>query len=367
MDLHLLDRSETVKPILVKLFDTEKIYALAKDEKPEARTELTTIVTELLDCDLSEAESELVADVLIQLVSRATLDLRRSLAKHLAKRDNVPLTLAIHMANDDIDVAGEMLQHSRVFNDLDLTYIINSKTSEYWQRIAMRAEISKELQKILVDTHDYPTAHALTKNMDIVLSGYAIGVLHEMSEDSDALTKELVMRSELPSDLLQDIYRQAGNSLKSLMKTNPNISETDIDEAVENEITQSNQQVEIHSVAADIPDQTHEDQIMAMMNMLRAGNMAPFMRRFAEIVDLDKSIIQRALEQKSAKALAILCKAHDIGKADFVSMFLLTNSLRNKGKMVGMNDMSCAVDYYNRIEKHDAKIIFHKMKSDIVD
>ncbi|MCK6418949.1 MAG: hypothetical protein L6Q57_08470, partial [Alphaproteobacteria bacterium] len=109
MDLGFLDKSSHVTPLLVKLYDSHKIYTLAHDKKPEARQELTKAVLELLDMDLNPREGELIADVLIALIRQAERDLRQALAERLCAMDNVPLRLVLHMANDEIDVARPVL------------------------------------------------------------------------------------------------------------------------------------------------------------------------------------------------------------------------------------------------------------------
>ena len=44
MDLSFLDKSSNVTPLLVKLYDSQQLHNLAKDEQPIARAELTSAV-----------------------------------------------------------------------------------------------------------------------------------------------------------------------------------------------------------------------------------------------------------------------------------------------------------------------------------
>src|SRR5262245_34641947 len=130
MDLSFLDKSSGVTPILVRLYDSHKLYGLAKDKKPMARAELTSAVSDLLDMDLSPRESELIADVLIALMRQAEKDLRLALAERLSVSDKAPLRLILQISNDDIDIAAPVLRNSNVLGDLDLIYIIKSKSAE---------------------------------------------------------------------------------------------------------------------------------------------------------------------------------------------------------------------------------------------
>ena len=103
MDLSFLDKSSSVTPLLVRLYDSHKLYSLAKDKKPLARAELTSAVSELLEMDLSPREGELIADVLIELMRQAEKDLCQALSEKLSVVDNVPLRLILQFSNDTID------------------------------------------------------------------------------------------------------------------------------------------------------------------------------------------------------------------------------------------------------------------------
>ncbi|MEC7577010.1 MAG: hypothetical protein VX468_06740, partial [Pseudomonadota bacterium] len=67
--------------------------------------------------------------------------------------------------------------------------------------------------------------------------------------------------------------------------------------------------------------------------------------------------------QTSGHGLAVACKAFDVSKEDFVSMFLLTNRMRSKGRMVELSDLSKAINYYSRVKKEMAVDILKNSSS----
>ena len=107
-------------PMLVKLHDSHKLYSLAQDKQPLAQSELSTAMAELLDMQTTPREEELIADVLIGLMRQAEIDLREALSEKLSIMENVPLRLALHIANDEISVAKPVLKNSIALGDLDL-------------------------------------------------------------------------------------------------------------------------------------------------------------------------------------------------------------------------------------------------------
>ena len=84
MDLSSFDKSPHMTPLLVRLYDSHKLYGLVKDNKPLARAELTRAVTDLFETKLTAREQELLADVLIGLMRQAEKDLRQALSEKLA-------------------------------------------------------------------------------------------------------------------------------------------------------------------------------------------------------------------------------------------------------------------------------------------
>src|SRR3989339_1435189 len=60
-----------VAPLLVRLYNTHRVYSLAKDKGTPARSELADIVLEMFETQLSPREAELVTDVLLGLLQQA--------------------------------------------------------------------------------------------------------------------------------------------------------------------------------------------------------------------------------------------------------------------------------------------------------
>lgn len=359
MDLSFLDKSSNVTPLLVKLYDSQKLQGLAKDEQPLARAELTSAVSELLEMDLSAKESELVADVLIGLMRQAELDLREALAERLAVLDNVPLRLVLQIANDDINVAHTMLEKSIVLGDLDLIYIIKSKGPAYWQAIAKRQEMSNQVINLLADQRDLDTAIELVKNENITLPEHALGVLSDMAQNSDTLAAPLLRRDEVTADIAKALFKYVGEEIKSFIKVEYGITEGSIADAVDDVIIElveageaANEFAPTLSMlkAAERYQQKGLLTTKLMLGTLRRGQIQSFIAQFAKFTSMNPKTTLEIISQPSGQGLAIACKAFELSKEDFVSIYLLTNRVRNMGRMVDLNDMTKAINYFNRID-----------------
>lgn len=217
MDLDYLDKTSKVVPMLVKLHDSQTLYDLARDKKPMAQEELSAAVAELIGMETSERERELIADVLISLVRQAEKDLKLALSSKLSQMKDVPLRLALYIANEDIEVAAPMLMHSVALGDMDIVYILQSKPASYWRIIAKRTSMSPQLIQALVETKDNATVKTLLENNGIVLPENCMASIIEMAEHAEELAAPLVLRPEIDGDIAARIYNFVGHELKKVI------------------------------------------------------------------------------------------------------------------------------------------------------
>jgi len=372
MDLSFLDKSSHVTPFLVRLYDSHKLYSLARDKQPVARSELTSAICELMEMDVSSRESELIADVLIELMRQAEMELRKAISERLSVMDAVPLRLVLQMANDEIDVAFPVLSKSSVLQDMDLIYIIKSHGPEYWQAIASRKLLTDQVIDILADTGDFDTAAVLAENMDIKLSEHCVIALSDLAQQSEKVARPLLRREEVLPEIVSKIYQYVGEGLKKFILENYDLDSDVIIESVDeivlelSEGAESSEFIPTPSMlkAADRFKEKDLLTIKLMLGTLRRGQIPSFIAQFSRFSGLDIKTVEEILGQQNGQGLAVACRAFGIDKADFVSMYLLTNRVRNKGHMVDLKDMTRAINYFNRIKPDIARNI---MEGSITD
>ncbi len=364
MDLGFLDKSSDVTPLLVRLYDSSKLYSLAKDGQPLARAELTSAVSELLELDVSPKENELIADVLIELMRQAETDLRQAVAERVSVMDNAPLRLVLQMSNDDIEVSDPVLRHSLVLKDLDLIYIVKSQSPEHWQAIASRKVLSDQVMNILADTGDFGTASALAENMNIKLSKHTVVTLSDLAQQSEKVARPLLRREEVSHDIAAIIYQFVGEELKQYIVKNYEVDSDILIDSVDGVILEfvdaEDSEFTPTATMLSAADRFKEKGLLTiklMLGTLRRGQIQSFVAQFSRFTDLDPKTIEEILVQPNGQGLAVACRAFDVVKADFVSIFLLTNRVRAQGRMVDLKDMTKAINYFNRIKPDVARNI----------
>lgn len=377
MDLEYHRTPTEVPSFMRGVGNVGKLYELARNKDEDSRAELAQIITALLDRGVGYRESELVADVLIGLMRQAEKDLRRVLSDQLAVMDNVPLRLILQLANDDIEIARPVLTKSTVLGDLDLIYIIKSKTSEYWSAIAERSRLGDQVIDILAETGDFNTALALAKNDNVTLTERAITLLSDLAQGHDDLAAPLLRRDEVCDEVATKLFRFVGEQLKDFIRSNYTLDAADLMQTVEKTVEEF--VVDVKSDTEITPEGymvTAAEEIMqkelltvkVMLETLRRGHIRSFVAQFSVFTGLPSSTVSELIRQIHGQGLAVICKAFDIEKSDFVSLFMLSNRVRNMGRTVDLKDMTRAINYYNRISKELAKeILISKDKSGFIN
>jgi len=370
MDLSLLNNASKVTPMLVKLYDSQQLRAMAENNDPAARAELVSAVCELLDLDLEVRESELVADVLIELLGQAERDLRQALSEKLAVMDDVPFRLVLHIANDEIDVAAPILRQSALLGDLDLIYIVKSKTPEYWREIAQRKQLNDQVINVLAGTRDFETGMKLVENEGITLTDLSMEILSDLAQGKDELAGKLLRRAEMREDLAKGLYELASEQIKShitqnysglerklVIQTMDLVMEEKVDAKDHGSDLADMMQKETHREAAERLRSHGALNINTILKTLQEGQMKSFVSQLACYAGLEDCYLAQLLTRKSGQGLAIICRANSIMKQDFISIFLLTHSMRGDNQSVDTAAMNRAVAYYNKLSEEMAKNI----------
>lgn len=362
LTLEMLNKSPEIGSLLVQLHDKHKLYALAKNSHPESRAELAGIMADLLRIKLSPTESELITDVLMSLMRQAGENLKRAVAERLSTMEGIPLRLVVHLANEKISISKPILERSRVLDDRDLAYIVQSQTKSHWQAIAKRAQLSKELIDMLADKKDLRTAINLSENKNIVLTGHAITVFTDMAKNFESLAKPLLMREELPSRFATQLYSHVGRELKAYIKENFDVDQSVIDDTVDDIVFELSEPESEYAPKLDLI--TAAENMLkrgflnphVMVENLRRGQITNFVAMFSVYCGLPVDTVIEIIHQNKAQGLAVACKAVGIQKPEFVNIFLLTSGVRG-GKVIEQQNLARALAYYDRVTRKVAKRI----------
>lgn len=375
MTFDVLEKTPEVAPLLVRLYDTHNLYALAGNKNnDDACAELTGVMVDLLNIRLSDRESELITDVLLALMKQAEADLKAALAERIACLDHVPLRIILGLANDEIKVADPILRNSPLLQDLDLIYILQAKGVGHGRSIAKRPGLSGDVIDMLADTRDFDTVVNLSANKQISLTPHAYEIFSEMAKESELLARPLLSRKDLPQDVAGRLYEFVSSELKKILSERYGIGGTSAIAALD-EI--SSEFSDVRPATERIEDETSqliayahnqhrrgELKFSSLMSTLRRGQLPTFIAQFAVFFGLPVFVAKEILKQDSCKSLATACKALDVPKADFVNLYLLCERFRsNTKKVINHKDLSRIMSIYEEIDAVKARRILRNSRN----
>lgn len=373
MTFEAFEKTPEVAPLLVRLYDTHNLYALAGSTESESSCyELTTIMTDLLSIRLSDKESELITDVLLALMKQAQKDLKMALSERLSAMDTVPLRMILNIANDEVEVAEPVLRKSPILKDMDLLYIIQGKGVEHARAIAKREGLSASVINTLAETKDFQVAVNLSGNDGVTLTEHAFRIFGDMAKYSETLARPLLNREDLPQDIAGKLYQYVSDELKAVLSERYGIGASVAISAL-NDITiemkdadtsdkslRENTQMEAY---AHNQQRRGELKFPTILATLRRGQYSTFLAQFTVFTGLPSETVRAMIRQESGKAMAMACRALDLPKADFVSLYLLTDRFRSAGKrVVNHNELTRIMTMFDEIKPEDARKLLNNTR-----
>jgi len=344
---------------------------LAADETPQGRMLLANAVSDM-SARASGAELSLITDILMEIVRRAELDVRRSLAERLARQPNAPRNLIVWLANDEIQVARPVIVLSDVLQDDDLINIIQQRDAEYRRLVAQRASMGLRVINSLILTHDESVLQTLLENQQIVFEESSLKMLIAAAKDKEPLKRPLLTRPEINANIALSIYWWVSQELRQVIQTRYTINRALIDEALQETMNEllsmrgtglEGVTPEISYVAQQLVEARRVTSGM-LITTLRRGQVNLFVALFAELLRLPTDKVNAMLSHSSGEFLAVCCRAQNILKPDFASIFLLGRAARSGERTVNPQELSNILQFYDKLYLSDATALLEFWQRD---
>jgi uncharacterized protein (DUF2336 family) len=125
------------------------------------------------------------------------------LAGRLATSDNAPANVIGRLSNDnDIAIAGPVLEKSNVLTDENLAAIARTKSQEHLLAIAGRKRISEIVTDVLVDRGNTDVALKVVANLGALFSERGFVKVVHVARGNEALAAAIAARKDVPEELL---------------------------------------------------------------------------------------------------------------------------------------------------------------------
>jgi uncharacterized protein (DUF2336 family) len=318
----------------------EALIEMARRRGREDRRELLDNIADLFMADesrLSDRERALITGILHRLIATVETDIRRALAHRLKARDDVPADLVLLLAGDEIEVARPILEESPLLRDPDLIRLIRNRGREHWLAIGARRQLSAEVSDAIVATGDVDVIELLLRNHDAELSRQAMAYLVAEAERVDRYQEPLLERPEMPPALAMRLYWSVSAALRRHILERFAVPEALVDDVLEGAALdaagaqQANGRA-LCDIAHDLVERLAEHERITphlLIGFLRAGRVHAFVAGFARMTAVPEAVARRVTLDADGETLAVLCRAAEINRNDFASLFLLIQNVRH--------------------------------------
>ena len=340
----------------------ENLARLAKETTSEGRQELLRKVTGMFlkspPDALNNTEVEYFGAVMGHLVIEMEMKVRQHLAETMSDVDAAPYELIKNFGNDEIEVARPVLMKSGVLQDTDLIDIIKQCSQEHLMAVSTREKVSEQVADVLVEKGNDRVLGSLAGNAGAELSRNAMENMVARSEGGDrALNEALVMRDNMPADLMQKMYNHVSSALREyILSQGVDFDESQIDEMLDETrewLTKEGGGGKLTEAEKYIQRKAQLNQLdqALLLKLMREGRVQEIIAGIALLCKIDIPTARQTLFDKSGEKLAVVCKALEFDSNVFLQLVEMSNSLGKRDE----SDKAMLLGVYGRITTESAQ------------
>ena len=264
----------------------------------ERRIQTLQKITDLFLTGASQFNDDHVGlfdDVFGRLINEIETKARAELSNRLAPVSNAPMQVVRRLAkDDDISVAGPILQHSPRLAEGDLVHIAKIKSQAHLLAISGRNNIGEPVTNVLVRRGGREVVRGVADNRSARLSDDGFTELIKRAEKDEALAKKMAVRPDIPAQKLRELLLRATAVVQQrLLGSAPR----DIQSEIQNVLTQVSDEVGTQAPVRE-PPRDYSGAQFKIDAMSRDGSLDE-----AQIVEFAKS----GQYEEMAVTLAKLC------------------------------------------------------------
>jgi uncharacterized protein (DUF2336 family) len=213
---------------------------------------------------------------------------------------------------------------------------------------------------------------ALLENSNAHISKATMEYLVDQSKRVNSYQNPLLTRPDLDPQLARRMYMWVSAALRKYMTEHFDIDPAELDESLDNTVSEitagppdadeggPDKAKELAQRLADAGQVTPE----FMIRVLRQGEIPLFEAMFAIHSGLRPKLLQRIMFEPGGEALAVACKAINMPKNDFASIFMLTRKARARENVISPADLTRVLALYDRVREDSAKAMLGRWQRD---
>lgn len=236
-------------PVLVEELNDAVAYGTVK-----RRSDILARITDLFalrSVDYSDEQIEVFDDVFVRLVATLELTARSALSRRLARDPHAPLAISHILASDDeIDIAGPMLEHSQRLDNEMLVATAKTKSQQHLLAISRRQLLDEAVTDVLVEHGNNTVVLSTVANPAARFSEGGYMKLVRRSEVHDEIVVSVALRRDMPHvHLMRLLVRASDPVRRKLEAADPQMADFIQNDAVSQSLAAARSQMEsLHAV-----------------------------------------------------------------------------------------------------------------------
>lgn len=311
-----------------------KLVDLARVSDSERRRVLLREVTDLFfetSGQRTQREDALFDDVLQLVAAQMQEGVLVELSEMFADAKDAPLGLMHDLATHKFEIAGPVLQRSRVLDETTLINVVNTKSQAHIKMVAQRPDVSEAISEAIVHKGDDNALNALMRNDGAKISRASMETAVDRASRSQALHEAVVKRHDLPLDLLNEMYFVVETHLRDqIMQRNASVDPATLDSALSKARAKVSKSVgvataESKNAMAFIQSKKNSGELNArlLVSLYREAKKTHFLIGLAELTGVDQDTVQSLLDRQDIDGMAMICRAAAVERPLFVTLAVL--------------------------------------------
>lgn len=336
------------------------IYAMAHDRTESGRLALAEKLAQVFlmhAAALTSNEEELVNGLISDLLKNESASVRHALISHFAEAIDAPRNVAMRIVNGPVEIAHPILVGNPHLSDDDLITVVQSKGGDHAMAVAEREQISEAVADALVTTGDLRIMHIVANNMGAKLSAKAIDVMVDAARLAAILHKPILDRPEINAESAARLYWWVAQDLRRVTLDRfgfgPGKLDMALKKAVDDKIQDSmlvKDNTEAMQTLADWLEERGALSVKILPQLLRAGHYRLFNVLLSRLAKISLTLVDVMTNASGGKLLVVLCRAIEIDKGNFVSIFLMSRGGREGEQIVHPRELTQALTAYDRLD-----------------
>jgi uncharacterized protein (DUF2336 family) len=280
--------------------------------------------------NFSDEQTELFDDVFCHLIRRIERNALIELSGKLAPVALAPANVVRRLArDDDIVIAGPILEQSEVLTDEDLLDIARSMSQDHLHAIAGRQHVSESVSEILVDRGESRVLQRVAGNSGAQFSRLTLAsLLGKAGEDAD-LASTVSNRTDIPPELFDQFVIKATEAVrKRLLESVRPLVRNRVEQVISNVAKKIAETEAPPRASGGVSARSAAPNLAQMKDRLsqlaKAKRSSETLTTLALCCDVPIASVKNVHRQKSEEGMIILGKAAGLGWQDMKDVFAAT-------------------------------------------